>query len=219
MQGDRLSRIVSFEALKLAAGIILLSPNLPLLFMGEEYGETAPFPYFISHSDPDLIAAVRNGRREESAAFGWEGEPPDPQAAETFHSAKLKPEQRHTPGPHRHLWEFYRRLILLRKSSDALSFPDPLHREVFRVKRLRIGGIHCRSGKEEICIVFYAGSTPVSARVPLPAGRWKKQIDSAESRWGGSGSTLSAWIDSEGEVLMALPPYAFFMFSKQVENR
>ena len=54
MNGERLSRIVPFEALKMAAGIILLSPNLPLLFMGEEYGETAPFPYFVSHSDPGL---------------------------------------------------------------------------------------------------------------------------------------------------------------------
>ena len=50
--GDRLTRLVSFEALKLAAGAMILSPFLPLLFMGEEYGEVAPFHYFISHSDP-----------------------------------------------------------------------------------------------------------------------------------------------------------------------
>ena len=54
MRGDRLSAAVSFEDLKLAAGIVLLSPYLPLLFMGEEYGESAPFPYFISHSDARL---------------------------------------------------------------------------------------------------------------------------------------------------------------------
>jgi maltooligosyltrehalose trehalohydrolase len=91
LQGDRLSRLVPFEALKLAAGIILLSPNLPLLFMGEEYGETAPFPYFVSHSDPALIDAVRRGRRAEFASFGWEGNPPDPQAEKTFRSARLHP--------------------------------------------------------------------------------------------------------------------------------
>ena len=61
------------EALKLAAGAVLLSPFVPLLFMGEEYGETAPFPYFISHSDPNLIEAVRQGRRDEFKAFGWSG--------------------------------------------------------------------------------------------------------------------------------------------------
>ena len=69
MRGERLSTLVSFEALKLAAGIVLLSPNIPLLFMGEEYGEEAPFQYFVSHSDHELIEAVRRGRREEFAAF------------------------------------------------------------------------------------------------------------------------------------------------------
>ncbi len=64
-RGDRLTRRLPGEALKMMAGVILLSPYLPLLFMGEEYGETAPFPFFTSHSDPDLIEAVRRGRRAE----------------------------------------------------------------------------------------------------------------------------------------------------------
>ena len=55
---------MSFEELKLAAGLVILSPFIPLLFMGEEYAESAPFPYFISHSDAELIDAVRRGRRE-----------------------------------------------------------------------------------------------------------------------------------------------------------
>ena len=61
--GERLSSLVNFEALKLAAGINLLSPFVPMLFMGEEYGENAPFQYFTSHGDPDLVEAVRRGRR------------------------------------------------------------------------------------------------------------------------------------------------------------
>jgi maltooligosyltrehalose trehalohydrolase len=79
MRGERLSQLVCRERMKLAAGVVFLSPFIPLLFMGEEYGETAPFPYFISHSDADLVEAVRRGRREEFAAFGWSQEPPDPQ--------------------------------------------------------------------------------------------------------------------------------------------
>jgi len=59
-KGDRLSTLVSFEALKLAAGMLLLSPNIPLLFMGEEYGEEAPFQYFVSHSDPELMGEKKN---------------------------------------------------------------------------------------------------------------------------------------------------------------
>ena len=67
---------------------MLLSPFVPLLFMGDEYGETAPFQYFVSHSDPSLIEAVRKGRREEFAAFKWKGEPPDPQDEGTFSNGR-----------------------------------------------------------------------------------------------------------------------------------
>lgn len=219
LQGDRLSCTVPFEALKLAAGIVLLSPNLPLLFMGEEYGETAPFPYFVSHSDPGLIEAVRRGRREEFASFGWDGDPPDPQAEETFQSAKLNPELRRLPGPHRHLWEYHRRLIALRRFSGVLSSPDPSRMEVFRVGGRRIGGIRRWSDKEDVCIVFHAGEQSVSAPVPLPAGRWKKLVDSADVEWGGSGSPLTDTIDSKGEVVMELSPYAFLVLYKQIPER
>ena len=81
---------------------MLLSPFIPLLFMGEEYGETAPFQYFVSHSDPALIEAVRRGRREEFAAFAWQGEPPDPQDEATFRRSKLNHDLRreeHTSDP------------------------------------------------------------------------------------------------------------------------
>lgn len=216
MQGDRLGRIVSFEALKMTAGIMLLSPNLPLLFMGEEYGETAPFPYFVSHSDPDLIEAVRRGRREEFTSFGWDGDPPDPQAEETFLRAKLRPELRHTPGTHSHLWEFYSRLIALRQSIGVLSTPDPARTEVFRVGLKRIGCIRRWSEIEDVCTIFHAGKTPVSARVPLSAGCWKKLVDSADIEWGGSNSTLAGTIDSDGEVVMELPLYAFIVLSKHI---
>ena len=76
---------------RLACGLLLLSPCVPLLFMGEEYGETRPFPFFCSFGDPAVIEAVRRGRREEFAAlaFQWGTEIPDPQAPETFAAAKL----------------------------------------------------------------------------------------------------------------------------------
>ncbi len=119
-QGERLSQLVPFEALKLAAGIVLLSPFIPLLFMGEEYGETAPFPYFISHSEPALIEAVRRGRREEFASFQWQGESPDPQDEATFLKAKLN-HSLHRRGHHQVLERFYRELIRLRKETPALT--------------------------------------------------------------------------------------------------
>lgn len=219
MLGDRLCRIVPFEALKMAAGIILLSPHLPLLFMGEEYGETAPFPYFTSHSDPVLIEAVRSGRRKEFASFGWDGEPPDPQAEETFQSAKLNPALRLANGPHRHLWEFHRRLIALRRGSGVLAAADASHIEVSRAGGRRIGTIRRWRDTRESFILFHAGEAPVQATIRLPEGRWKKALDSAEDQWGGPGSAIPDVVASEGEAVMQLSPYAFLVLSKQTSER
>src|SRR5205823_2004810 len=89
MMGERLGQLVSLEAYKLASSVTLLSPFVPLLFMGDEYGETAPFQYFVSHTDPRLIEAVRHGRKAEFSSFKWTGEPPDPQDEQTFERSKL----------------------------------------------------------------------------------------------------------------------------------
>jgi maltooligosyltrehalose trehalohydrolase len=90
--GDRLAVLVPPAAQRLACGLLLLSPCVPLLFMGEEYGERRPFPYFCSLADPALADAVRRGRREEFAAlsFRWAGEVPDPQSPDTLAAAKLQ---------------------------------------------------------------------------------------------------------------------------------
>jgi maltooligosyltrehalose trehalohydrolase len=88
-RGDRLDALVSPPARRLAASLLLLAPHLPLLFMGEEYGEEAPFPFFCSFEDAQLVESVRRGRRREFAAFAWQGEVPDPQAEATFAAAKL----------------------------------------------------------------------------------------------------------------------------------
>ncbi|MHB1035880.1 MAG: malto-oligosyltrehalose trehalohydrolase [Pirellulales bacterium] len=90
-RGDRLTTLVDPASQRLACGLLLLSPCVPLLFMGQEYGEERPFPFFCSFDDPVLVEAVRRGRREEfaSLAFDWGTEIPDPQAAGTFAAAKL----------------------------------------------------------------------------------------------------------------------------------
>jgi maltooligosyltrehalose trehalohydrolase len=88
-RGDRLGTLLEPSAQRLAASLLLLSPHLPLLFMGEEYGERNRFPFFCSFSDPQLIQNVREGRRREFEAFSWQGEVPDPQAETTFASARL----------------------------------------------------------------------------------------------------------------------------------
>ena len=90
--GDRLTTLVPPAANRLACGLLLLSPYVPLLYMGEEYGETRPFPFFCSFSDEALVEAVRAGRQAEFAAleFTWGTELPDAQDPATFASAKLQ---------------------------------------------------------------------------------------------------------------------------------
>src|SRR5581483_10637592 len=84
--GDRLPP----SARPLAAFCTLLSPFTPMLFMGEEYGEDAPFQFFSDHIDKKIAEATRQGRREEFAAFASFGhEIPDPQALETFERSRL----------------------------------------------------------------------------------------------------------------------------------
>jgi maltooligosyltrehalose trehalohydrolase len=89
-EGDRLSTLLSPPAQRLAASLLLLAPHVPLLFMGEEYGEPRPFQFFCSFSDPALIDNVRNGRRREFEAFHKDGaNVPDPQAESTFAASRL----------------------------------------------------------------------------------------------------------------------------------
>lgn len=117
--GDRLGALVSPSARKVAAALLLLAPYVPLLFMGEEYGETSPFLYFVSHGDRDLVEAVRRGRREEFESFGWTGEVPDPQAVETFERSKLHYELG-DEGAHAELRAMYRELLAIRREEPAL---------------------------------------------------------------------------------------------------
>ncbi len=119
-RGDRLASLLEPPQLRLAASLLLLAPNLPLLFMGEEYGEDRPFPYFCSFDDPELVEAVRNGRRQEFAAFAWQGEVPDPQAEATFASAQLSWSWP-ADSPRKLLRRLYRHLLTVRRVWPALT--------------------------------------------------------------------------------------------------
>jgi maltooligosyltrehalose trehalohydrolase len=119
MLGERSSVLFSIEMQKLMVAAVLVSPYLPMLFMGEEYSEQNPFLYFVSHGDAELIEAVRKGRRDEFKAFHAQGEAPDPQAPETFERSKLNWESRDNPQQKRML-QYYKKLIHLRKTLPAL---------------------------------------------------------------------------------------------------
>jgi maltooligosyltrehalose trehalohydrolase len=120
-RGERLSHLVSLGRLKIGAALVLTSPFVPMLFQGEEWGASTPFQYFTDHQEPELAKAVREGRRREFAAFGWQPEDvPDPQAPETFQRSKLRWQELVHP-PHAEILEWHRRLIRLRRAEPALS--------------------------------------------------------------------------------------------------
>jgi maltooligosyltrehalose trehalohydrolase len=111
-RGERIASLVPWDALRPLSTLVVLGSGLPLLFMGEEYGETAPFQYFTSHSDPALAKAVSEGRKKELIAAG-EGDVPDPQAEETFRRSKLSHRR---DGRHGALRDHYRWLLALRRA-------------------------------------------------------------------------------------------------------
>lgn len=192
LHGERLSQLVSFEALKLTAGSVALAPAVPLLFMGEEYGEETPFLYFVSHTDPGLIEAVRRGRKEEFRAFRWSGEPPDPQADETFLRSKIDWKRRET-GRHRVLLELYRELFRLRRETPPLARPDRNRLEVRAAESSRLLSIRQWTESVEVCCLFNFGDTDADAPAPEQGSRpWELLLDSAEARWEGPGSSLPA---------------------------
>jgi maltooligosyltrehalose trehalohydrolase len=214
--GERLSKLISFEGLKLAAGVVLLSPFIPLLFMGEEYAETARFPYFVSHSDPALIEAVREGRRREFAAFEWADEPPDPQDEATFTDAKLRHQTRNR-GRHKVLAGFYKELIQLRKKIPSLSDLTRDNMEVLGHEDEKVLILSRRNGTDETVTVFNFGKSAVSVATPLRLGHWKKQIDSADKRWQGPGSLISSPLVSDGKFVITLPSRTFVLLRRETE--
>lgn len=218
MLGERLSEMVSFEALKLAAGAVLLSPFLPLMFMGEEYGETAPFQYFVSHSDPQLVEAVRRGRSEEFEAFEWEGELPDPQAEETFLRSRLDHELRRRDR-HAVLREFYKELIRLRRAMPALSLLSKEHMDVWGYERQKVVVMRRWSGDDQVATVLHFGKEPEFLTVNLPPGNWRKALDSAEVRWMGPGGSEPQEVVSGRlfqESTLNLPPLSIVVFAREI---
>jgi len=198
--GERLTRIVDFEALKLAAGAVILSPYIPLLFMGEEYGEESPFAYFVSHTDEHLIEAVRRGRREEFKSFDWQGEVPDPQAVSTFEQSKLQWPKR-TNEHHAVLLKFYRHVIGLRKSRPDFADRTGMRVRCLAKKQLLIWHRTFAQSQWQCIMNFSKQLQPL--KLDVPRARWKKILDSAETSWLGPGSTLPDTVQSMETVTIS----------------
>jgi len=201
--GNRITTQVSFECLKLIAATVLLSPHVPLLFMGEEYGEKNPFQFFTEFSDPALIEAVRKGRQREFACFAGDSELPDPQSEETFFRSHLSWD--HHQGQGAVLFAFYRHLLHFRKTRPAMQgmtredvHIHPVQGQTLSFERKIIN--------DHIYIWLHFGDRPVTltndSGCPL-----RKIFDSADDQWLGPGTT-------ESDGMIELQPYSAVIYEK-----
>jgi len=187
MRGDRLAALVDLESQKLAAVTVLLSPYVPLIFMGEEYGETAPFLYFVSHGDPELVQAVQEGRRAEFAEFQEGGEPPDPQAEQTFLRSRIDP-RREEGGP---LHRLYRTLLGLRRDHPVLRHPSKTRHEVSELEGAEGLLVRRWHEQDQLALLLHFGPMPGHVTIDLPDGDWRPLLHTAAARWDGPGSDVS----------------------------
>lgn len=212
--GDRLSQSLSLDQLKLAAGTVLLSPFVPLLFMGEEYGEKAPFQYFVSHGDSALIEAVRRGRKEEFARFGWTGKAPDPQDESTFLGSKLNWDLQNE-GEHRNLWDFYRELLRLRRELPALARLNKEALEVTSLTAQKVMLVRRWDAANEALIAFHFDRATTELTLPVPSGRWRKILDSTETASALNGRQAPEIFESCGQMKLSLPAWSFVVFVQE----
>ncbi len=173
-RGDRIVHQIGLDGARIAAAAVVAAPFVPLLFMGEEYGETNPFPYFVSHGDPELVEAVRRGRAEE---FGLRPEDAlDPQAETTFVSAKLDWAKR-AQGEHAALLDWYRALLGLRAERPALSILDPelLYTDVFEEQRALV--LVREAAGDTVAVVLAFDDDTREIELTLPDGPWNVLLD------------------------------------------
>lgn len=211
--GERLSTLVSMEALKLAAGITLLSPLTPLLFMGEEYAETSPFQYFVSHTDAELIENVRKGRRSEFSTFDWAEEIPDPQAESTFDASRLV-HSRKQAEPHRTMLRFYRRLICFRRE----NLRKPNDNWEIRQFAERVLEVTSGSGPGSFSFLFNFADQPARIEFGLPGEGWRLCLDSGDTEWLGPGSSIPKLVNVKLPISITLHRWSFAAFERVVER-
>lgn len=205
--GERLSVLVDFDRLKLAAAAVLLAPYVPLLFMGEEYGEETPFYFFSDYNDPALRDELQEGRKKQFAGFEWKEAAPDPGKEEVFKASKLQWSRR-TQGKHAILLSWHRELIRLRRQHPLLKdlSKNNIRADLFSQSGLAVYR-HSANGRQRLlCLFNFSGKeipytflkpegwSPTTAVAPsgepmdpaAPANigcSWNKVLDSTDEAW------------------------------------
>ena len=157
--GDRIEQITGMDRAKVAAGVVMTAPFIPMIFEGEEFAASTPFQYFADHEDPEMAKAVKNGRRAEFAAFGWNPDDiPDPEDIKTFDRSKLNWNEVNE-GKHAEMLAWYRTLVRLRRSSASLNNGEPGQTKVtfnedkgWLVMERNLVTVMCNLGKETVSL-------------------------------------------------------------------
>jgi len=196
LHGDRLISMTGFETVKLIAGATLTAPNIPMLFMGEEYGERNPFYYFVSHLDPKLNKLVREGRKNEFKAFYPDAsESPNPDSPETFQASKLSWDIENDVEK-KTMQAFYRELIKLRKNHTVLNALDKDNLQIANNEKLFVLERWKQQQRVLVIMNFDSKNRPFSAHIKHS---FVKILDSEEKKWNGSGN-LAPYTISENEA-------------------
>lgn len=178
--GDRLSTQAAPDALRAISAVYLLCPQIPMLFMGEEWGCEQPFPFFCDF-EGELGEAVRKGRREEFARFPEFQDPasrariPDPQAEATFRSAKLRWDEAAKPA-HAAVLDWHRRILDCRRAHVA-AFAAGLRRAgAYEVIGPRAVAVRWRleDGRELSLAANLSGQALPAFRAPLDGAIWRE---------------------------------------------
>lgn len=206
--GDRLIHSAGWDGSRVAAALVLLSPFTPMLWMGEEYAEPAPFLYFVHHSDPQLIDAVRRGRAAEFAEFQPPGGVPDAQEPSTFLRSKLAWNLREQ-GRHAAMLAYYAELLRLRR---ALDIPGRA-RSVDARTLGPVVVIHYESDPG-VLVIANTGHAPTSLPFHTvcsgPSQGYDTLLDSLDPRWEGAGASPAplrrgdADLDLQGRSVLVL---------------
>jgi len=167
--GERLGHLVSADMQKAACGILFLTPNVPMLFMGEEFNARTPFLYFVSHHDGQLNMQVREGRQKEfEELYAGDYDPaPNPDSEDTFHRSKLDWSELNHPSQ-QDMLDFYKRLISLRKLHPALISTDRRNCAVQVDGKNKTLIIRRWKGRDQLLAFVNLNNIPVEVEYEIP---------------------------------------------------
>ncbi|MEA3209846.1 MAG: maltooligosyltrehalose trehalohydrolase [Chthoniobacter sp.] len=210
--GDRLNHLVSPETYRAASALLCLVPYTPLLFMGQEWGASAPFQFFTDH-EPELGRLVEEGRGRDIRRFPVfekalvERDIPSPQARETFERSKLDWAESTQEG-HATCLRLYRDALRLRREHPAFRPSDRAHTHVAELK-CEVLAIRATAGSDDWLLLCdlrggHSGSLPDEEFCRLTDGRsWRRQFSSNDPQFGGPDSV--SFDESSGKLVFQIP--------------